>query len=155
MRVPSTSNSHTSRMVQAFPNSRPRATRRAVRHASMLSSRIDSLLRRSTEVKTLMLRPSSPRSTLGVAAAALLIASNALGADRGGLRLVFPPLPVAATEDSKWRVPIMVFNDLDQGVFGDSLACEIHDLDPGLTGAGRLTRGTSAAISSVLKSLGE
>ena len=120
----------------------------------MLSSRIDSLLRRSTEVKTLMLRPSSPRSILSLALL-LLVLSPAAAAERGGLRLIFMPAPYQATESAEWRVPIKVINDLDDGLFGDSLWCETEDLDPGITGAGRRTRGSSNAISTVMKSLGE
>src|SRR5438552_9551449 len=101
-----------------------------------------------------MLRPSSPRSILSLALL-LLVLSPAAAAERGGLRLIFMPAPYQATESAEWRVPIKVINDLDDGLFGDSLWCETEDLDPGITGAGRRTRGSSNAISTVMKSLGE
>lgn len=102
-----------------------------------------------------MVRPSSPRSRFGFALLACLAATSAAGAERGGLRLSFPQSPVQATEDAKWRVPIKVINELDVGLFGDSLGCEVEDLDPGLTGAGRKVAGTSNAIGQVMKSLGQ
>src|SRR5262245_61739030 len=101
-----------------------------------------------------MLRPTPPRPVLGAALALLLAAVPAARADRGGIRLSFAPMIVNATEDSQWRIPIKVINDLDAGVFGDSMRCDIEDLDPGLTRAGRLSTATSNAVAAVMKSLG-
>jgi pimeloyl-ACP methyl ester carboxylesterase len=84
-----------------------------------------------------------------------LLAAPSFAANLQGVRVVCPSYAIEGTEDAKWRVPIKVLNDLDVGVFGDSLACEVEDLDPGLTGSGRRFHGTSNAITSVMKSLGQ
>ena len=101
-----------------------------------------------------MLQPTPPRPLFGVALAVLLCAAPAAGAERGGVRVVLPPAPVKATEDAKWLVPIKVINDLDAGIFGDSLSCDIDDLDPGITRSGRRSHATSNALVAAMRSLG-
>jgi len=85
----------------------------------------------------------------------LFLSPASFGAENAGVRLLCPPKPVAATEDAKWKVPIRVFNDLDIGLIPDSLSCVVDDLDPGITGTGRRTHGTSTAITQVMKPLGQ
>jgi len=86
---------------------------------------------------------------------ALMLARAADSADDPGVRMRGPAAPVVASDDAKWRVPIQVMNDLDVGILGDSLTCEVDDLDPGITGSGRHFQGTSSVVSQVMKSLGQ
>lgn len=85
----------------------------------------------------------------------VLFASPPATAERREIRIEGPPTPIPATEDAKWLIPIRVVNDLDVGIVGDSLACEVEDLDPGITGAGRHVQGTSSAIAQIMKALGQ
>jgi pimeloyl-ACP methyl ester carboxylesterase len=84
-----------------------------------------------------------------------ILAGPAAFADDPGVRIEGPPAAVVASEDAKWRIPIKVINDLGVGILGDSLTCEVDDLDPGITGAGRHFQGTSSVVSQVMKSLGQ
>jgi pimeloyl-ACP methyl ester carboxylesterase len=87
----------------------------------------------------------------------LLVASTAsLSRADGpaGVRIVVPG-SVQASEDFQWHASLRVINDLEVGVFGDSLECTVEDLDPGITGSGRLFKGASTPVTSVMKSLGQ
>lgn len=99
-----------------------------------------------------MIRTASPL-ILGLSFL-LFIAAAPAGAERPGVRIVCPPAAVTATDDAKWRVGIKVINDMEVGILGDSLTCEVDDLDPGITGAGRHFQGTTTTVSQVMKSLG-
>jgi pimeloyl-ACP methyl ester carboxylesterase len=97
-----------------------------------------------------------PERLLSVLSAVLLplVTVPSRADERPGVRLACPA-PIQATEDFQWRAPLMVFNDLDVGIFGDSLECTVEDLDPGLTGSGRTFKGTSGVLPFVMKSLGQ
>src|SRR5262245_54706742 len=106
--------------------------------------------------RSIAMSRSGLRLTLALPLFLLLATSPAsLGAENQGLRIQCPPAPVPATEDAKWKVPIRVYNDLGVGIAPDSLQCIVDDLDPGITGSGRRTQGTSNGITQVMKPLGQ
>jgi dipeptidyl aminopeptidase/acylaminoacyl peptidase len=95
---------------------------------------------------------SLPRCSRVVALFLILFVPIAVHADQ--VVLVAPKAPVEATEDFQWLVPLKVINDLEVGIYADSVACVIEDLDPGQTHTSRVQRVNSTDVVKLLPELG-
>lgn len=69
------------------------------------------------------------------------------------VRIVLPSEPVPSNDRFEWRIPIRVVNELDAGLYADSLVCEIEDLDPGQIHASRHHVITTRDIGKEMRAL--
>jgi len=95
---------------------------------------------------------SLPRCWRVTALSLLLFVPAAVHADQ--VVLVAPKGLVEASESFQWLVPLKVINDLEVGIYADSVGCLIEDLDPGQTRASRVQRVNSTAVVKLLPELG-
>ena len=89
------------------------------------------------------------RALARLAALLLLLAVPA----RADVRIALPDQPVPSNDSFEWSIPIRVVNELEEGLYGDSLVIEIEDLDAGRTHASRHRVTTTRDVAQAMRTL--
>jgi predicted esterase len=79
--------------------------------------------------------------------------ATAAPARAGPAPRLLSPARIEATEDLAWNLDFKLINDLDTGVYADSLVCDVEDLDPGETRELRRQSFLAPAVPKLMPSV--